>query len=53
MKTTMIYTQLVQIESDNFHSAAAKTIEEARKLIETGFEYVCTYDDVKLFRKRK
>jgi len=27
--------------------------EEARKLIEAGFEYVCTFEDVMLFRKRK
>jgi integrase len=53
IKTTLIYTQLVQFENDEFHSAAATTVEEARALIETGFEYVCTYSDVKLFRKRK
>lgn len=34
IKTTMIYTQLVQFESDEFHSATAKTIEEARQLVE-------------------
>jgi hypothetical protein len=27
--------------------------EEARQLIEAGFEYVCTYDSIMLFRKRK
>jgi hypothetical protein len=43
----------VNFESDEFHSATAKTVEKARKLIEAGFEYVCTYDDVMLFRKRK
>ena len=26
---------------------------EARKLLETGFEYVCQKDDITLFRKRK
>jgi hypothetical protein len=31
----------------------AKTVEEAQKLVETGFEYVCSFDDMKLFRKRK
>jgi len=53
IKTTLIYTQLIQFESDEYHSAVAKTIEEARGLIETGFEYVCDIEDVKLFRKRK
>jgi hypothetical protein len=36
-----------------FHSAIAKTVEEARQLTDTGFEYVCTYNDVTLFTKRK
>jgi len=45
IKTTLIYTQLVQFESDEFHSAAAKKIEKKRKLIEADFEYVCTCND--------
>ena len=53
IKTTLIYTQLIQSESDDYHSAVAKTVEEARSLIETGFEYVTDVDGVKLFRKRK
>ncbi len=32
---------------------AALTIEEARKLLEVGFEYVTDMDVTKLFRKRK
>jgi len=31
----------------------AKTVEEAKSLIEQGFEYVCEMDGVKLFRKPK
>lgn len=38
---------------DKFHSATARTVEEAAQLIETGFEYVCTHNDIMLFRKRK
>lgn len=53
IKTTMLYTQLVNFESNEYHSAVAKTIGEASKLIEAGFEYVCTYNDAMLFRKRK
>lgn len=29
IKTTLMYTQLVSFESDEFHSATSKTIEEA------------------------
>ena len=53
IKTTMIYTHLVQFEGDEFHSATAETVAEAEKLIAAGFEYVCNYNDVMIFRKRK
>jgi hypothetical protein len=54
IKTTMIYTHLIHFESDEFHSATAKTAEEAKNLVESGFEYVCTTpEEVMLFRKRK
>jgi len=46
-------TQLVNFESDEFHSATAKNVEEAQKLVEAGFEYVCDFNGVKLFGKRK
>jgi len=43
----------MEFENDEYHSATAKTIEEAKQLIETGFEYVTEMEDIKLFRKRK
>jgi integrase len=39
--------------SDEFHFATARTVEEAGRLIEVGFEYVCHHEDAMLFRKRK
>jgi integrase len=53
LRTTLRYTQLIEIEGDEYHSAAAKTLQEAQNLIEQGFEYVTEMDSVKLFRKRK
>ncbi|MCD6445808.1 site-specific integrase, partial [Candidatus Bathyarchaeota archaeon] len=53
IETTLIYTQLVNFEKDEYYSAAAHNIEEAKQLIESGFEYVCDMEGVKLFRKRK
>ena len=55
IKNTLIYTQLIKFkESDEFHSAVAKTTKEAKNLIETGFEYVCTTpEQLMIFRKRK
>lgn len=54
IQNTLIYTQLIEFEEqDDFHSATAKSVDKALTLIETGFEYVCEMDGVKLFRKRK
>jgi len=55
IRNTLIYTQLIKLKTeDEFHSATAKTTEEAKQLIDDGFEYVCTTpEDVMLFRKRK
>ncbi|MGC9095096.1 MAG: hypothetical protein ACP5IM_05765 [Candidatus Bathyarchaeia archaeon] len=53
IETTLIYTQLVNFEGNEYHSAVAHNIGEARKLVEAGFEYVCTHNDTMLFRKRK
>jgi len=53
IQNTLLYTQLITFKNDEFHSATAKTVEDAQKLIEAGFEYVCDFGEVKLFRKRK
>ncbi len=53
LRTTLRYIQLIESENDEFHSATAKTIDEAKALIEQGFEYVTEIDGTKLLRKRK
>jgi hypothetical protein len=53
IQTTLVYTQLVSFEGDELHSATEQIIEEAKKLIDAGFEYVCTHNDAMLFKKRK
>jgi hypothetical protein len=45
--------QNIDFGNEEFYSATAKTVEEAAKLIEQGFDYICEVDSVKLFRKRK
>jgi integrase len=51
---TLIYTQLVEFEDDDkYCTAIANNVQEARKLLETGFEYICSHRDEMLFRKRK
>jgi integrase len=57
IKNTLIYVQIEEAlfkdEDEEFVCKVAGTIEEAKTLIEAGFSYVCEFNDVKLFRKRK
>jgi len=57
IKNTLIYIDLESISfphgGDDYHAKTARTETEALKLIEAGFEYVCTIGEAKLFRKRK
>ncbi len=54
---TMRYIQLSKAlfknEDEEYICKVANTIEDAKALIEVGFEYVCEFEDVKAFRKRK
>jgi integrase len=53
LMTTLVYCQLIDNQPDEFTVKVAKTVEEACKLIEVGFEYITEIDSVKIFRKRK
>jgi integrase len=54
IQNTLKYTQLVKFnEQEEYICKAAKTTDEAKELIESGFEYVCEMEGIKLFRKRK
>lgn len=55
IENTEIYTHLINFESDEWHVAHAKNLEEETKLIEAGFEYVrySDKDRVAIYRKRK
>ena len=53
IESTMIYTQLVNFEHDDFHVKVATSLKEACGLVEAGFEYVTDMDQNKIFRKRK
>jgi hypothetical protein len=43
----------VNFTSEEYTCKVAKSLEEASKLIEAGFEYVTEMDRIKIFRKRK
>jgi integrase len=56
LDNTLVYIHLAKSLIDypeDFACQTAKTVDEASKLIEQGFDYVCEVDGVKLFRKRK
>ena len=53
-KNTMLYTQLISTETDEeYVLKISRTINEKRKFVEVGFQYVCEIEDSKLFRKHK
>jgi hypothetical protein len=55
IETTLIYTQLIHFneEEENYTCKTASNTNEAKQLIEQGFDYVTEFDGIKLFRKRK
>jgi len=53
IQNTLVYTHLVDFKDEEYTCKTAWTIEEAQRLIEAGFEYVCDVEGAKLFRKRK
>jgi len=53
LQCTLVYTYLANFSSDDDVCNGAKTIEEAKLPIETGFEFVTNVQGTKLFRKRK
>lgn len=54
INNTLTYTHLVCFnDKEEYYSATAKTVEEAKNLIESGFDYVTELGGIKLFKKRK
>ena len=53
IRNTLVYTHLVNFEGDEYVCKVARTVNEAKNLIEEGFDYVTELDSMRLFRKRK
>lgn len=53
IETTLIYTQLLNLNDDEWTCKTANNVKDAAILIEAGFEYVTEIDGIKLFKKRK
>jgi hypothetical protein len=41
------------LSTNEYHSAVARETNEAMRLVEAGVEYVCTHENIMLFRRRK
>jgi integrase len=50
---TMIYTRLIQWDSEDYATATASTFQEAQKLCEAGWEKWDDMDGIHIYRKRK
>jgi integrase len=54
IETTMIYTQLLNLNDDEDYTVKTATnVKEATELLEHGFTYIQEIDGIKLYRKRK
>jgi len=53
IRNTLVYTHLVNFEGDEYVCKVARTVEEAKALVEDAFDYVTDVEEYKLFRKRK
>ena len=53
INNTLLYTQLITFNDNEFTAKVAHNELEACQLVETGFEFVCDFEGNKLFRRRK
>ena len=53
LETTQRYMHLLNLNDDEWTVNGATTVEQAKKLLEAGFQYQTTIEGVQLFRKRK
>jgi NaMN:DMB phosphoribosyltransferase len=57
INNTLVYIQIAEAvysqETNDFICKIASTVEDAKALIEAGYEYVCDFNADKLFRKRQ
>ncbi|MDH5483498.1 MAG: site-specific integrase [Candidatus Bathyarchaeota archaeon] len=53
LETTQRYMHLLNLNDDEWTVDGATTVEQAKKLLEAGFQYQTTIEGVQLFRKRK
>ena len=53
IENTLKYTQLIEFRDDEYNVATATTVEETKKIVAAGFDYVTELNGIKIFRKPK
>ncbi len=53
IRNTLIYTQLTNLNDDDYVAKTNQTTQEISKLVEAGFEYLTDINNITIFRKRK
>ena len=53
IESTLLYTQLVDFSEHEYTCKVAESVDEAKKLVEAGFEFVTDFEGYKLFKKLK
>jgi hypothetical protein len=53
IKNTMKYINLIDFQENEYNIATAETLEEVKKLLTLGYDYVTDMNGEKIFRKPK
>jgi len=53
IENTMKYISMIHFKDDEFEATTATSVEEAKRVLSAGFDYVAQKDGVMLFRKPK
>jgi hypothetical protein len=53
VENTMKYIGMIDFKADEFEVATATTVEEAKKVLSSGFDYVTEKNGIMLFRRPK
>jgi hypothetical protein len=53
IENTMKYISMIHFKNDEFEVTTATTVEEAKKVLEAGFDYITEKTGIMLFRRPK
>jgi hypothetical protein len=53
IRNTMKYIGMINFRDDEFEATTATTVEEAKKILSSGFNYITEKNSIMLFRRPK